>query len=92
MGQDDWELVPKDTPESMQDEDGEKDKHDDEKKDLEETKEKVAAYKGPENRKGERRKGHHRREQIRFEQKADRRSGKDRRETEGVWKGRSPAN
>jgi hypothetical protein len=92
MGQDDLELVPKDTSESNQDEDGEKDKPNDVKKDLEETKEKVAAYKGPENRKGERRKGQHRRDQIRFEQKVDRRSGKDRRGTEGVWKGRSPAN
>ena len=92
MGQDDWELVPKDTPESIQGEDGEKDKHDDEKKYLEETKEKVAAYKGPKSRKGERRKGQHRRDEIRFEQKVDRRSGKDRRGKEGLWKGRSPAN
>jgi hypothetical protein len=36
--------------------------------------------------KGERRKGTSRREEIRFETKDDRRSGKDRRQTNNVWK------
>jgi len=36
--------------------------------------------------KGERRKGTSRREEIRFEMKDDRRSGKDRRQTNNVWK------
>lgn len=43
------------------------------------------AYKGPERRKGERRVGRDRREEIRFElDKDDRRSGKDRRKS-GLW-------
>jgi hypothetical protein len=36
--------------------------------------------------KGERRKGTSRREEIRFEMKDDRRSGKDRRQTNNAWK------
>jgi hypothetical protein len=36
--------------------------------------------------KGERRKGTSRREEIRFEMKDDRRSGKDRRQNNNVWK------
>ena len=43
------------------------------------------SYRGPERRKGERRVGHDRREEIRFEpDKDDRRSGKDRRKM-GLW-------
>ena len=36
--------------------------------------------------KGEQRKGTSRREEIRFEMKDDRRSGKDRRQTNNIWK------
>jgi hypothetical protein len=44
-------------------------------------------YKGPDRRsKEERRKGHDRRDMIRFEPgKEDRRSGKDRRKMKSVW-------
>lgn len=49
-------------------------------------------YKGPERRKGERRKNNDRRELMRFEpSKAPRRSGKDRRRSGGkddMWNGR----
>jgi hypothetical protein len=78
MGQDDWELVPMGAPESNQDEDGQKG--------LEETKGKIAAYKGPESRKEVRRKGQIRREEFRFEQKSSRRSDIERRDTKSAWK------
>ena len=43
-------------------------------------------YRGPERRKGERRINGDRREEIRFEpDKDDRRGGKDRRKSTGLW-------
>jgi len=45
-------------------------------------------YKGPERRKGPRRTQADRRDMVRFETKTDRRGGKERRKTEGLWKDR----
>lgn len=42
-----------------------------------------ALYQGPERRRGHRRKTPDRRSELRFEEKKDRRSGKDRRK--GIW-------
>ena len=86
MGLEDWELTPKDTPEKKQDDTDKKDKKDDLETDQKETQKKAGGYDGPERRKGQRRKGHDRRNKIRFEQKVDRRSGKERRGVEGLWK------
>ena len=46
------------------------------------------AYTGPERRKQQRRQTVDRREMVRFEDKPDRRSGKDRRRSLGLWKNR----
>ena len=86
MGIEDWELTPKDTPESNQEDAEKKDTKDDVEKDQTETKKNEGGYDGPERRKEQRRKGHDRREKVRFEQKVDRRSGKERRGVEGLWK------
>lgn len=86
MGIDDWELTPKDSPEKNQDDAEKKDQKDDLENDLKESKKTKGGYDGPERRKGQRRKGHDRRETVRFEQKVDRRSGKERRGVEGLWK------
>jgi hypothetical protein len=45
-------------------------------------------YTGPERRKQQRRTHNDRREMVRFETKADRRSGKERRRGVGLWKDR----
>jgi len=50
--------------------------------------EEEAAYTGPERRKAQRRQLVDRREMVRFEDKPDRRSGKDRRRPLGLWKNR----
>ncbi len=46
------------------------------------------AYTGPERRRQQRRQKVDRREMVRFEEKADRRSGNDRRRPLGLWKNR----
>lgn len=46
------------------------------------------AYTGPERRKQQRRQTVDRREMVRFEAKADRRSGNDRRRLQGLWENR----
>jgi len=56
----------------------------DDKKKAEET----PVYKGPERRKDQRRTLADRREMVRFQAKADRRGGKERRNTLGLWKNR----
>jgi len=65
---------------------------DDEKDPANKAEEQVAeeapAYTGPERRKQQRRQTVDRREMVRFEEKADRRSGKDRRRPQGLWKNR----
>ena len=70
----DLELVPKD------------DKPDDKPETLAE--EPAEQYTGPERRKRQRRQKVDRREMLRFEEKQDRRSGKERRRLLGLWKSR----
>lgn len=93
MGFEDWELTPKDTPDKTEEttEPEQQDETAEQKQSSEDTiedevSEDANVYKGPERRKGERRKGHDRREEVRFEQKVDRRSGIERRRVEGLWK------